>query len=283
MGKVIAFLRLTRIDHGFMTAFAVFVGAISAKAIKNVLEKNMSLVLGITVAILVEMGVFIFNDVFNINEDRINDPNKPLVRGDISLTTAKIVGSFLLVVSLILSLLISLESFLVVYIATITSMLYNIKLKKTGLGGNVIVAFNTALPFYYGSIVVGKVYDEKILIFYTIAFTTALGREIIKGIRDIAGDKKSGIKTLPVVLGARNSGIIASIFILIAVALSILPLYYVKNVIGYLIPVILADILLLFTVVTMITSPTIDNAAKHRKITLLAMFFGILGFAFSNI
>ncbi|RLF08222.1 MAG: hypothetical protein DRJ64_01500 [Thermoprotei archaeon] len=149
--------------------------------------------------------------------------------------------------------------------------------------GNVIVAFNTALPFYYGSIVVGKVYDEKILIFYTIAFTTALGREIIKGIRDIVGDKKSGVKTLPVILGARTSGIIASIFILIAVALSVLPLYYVKNVIGYLIPVILADILLLFTVVTMIISPTIDNAAKHRKITLLAMFFGILGFAFSNI
>jgi len=282
--KMLAFIKLTRIHHAIMAVLAVIAGSISSIPWIQIIDQyTKNIVLGSIVTILVEMSVFIFNDIFNLSEDIINDPDKPLVKKEISLNEAKIYGVLTLFSSIILSIFISFESFILILLAIITGMAYNITLKKTGFLGNLIVAFNTALPFYYGALLVYVFYEKKIVIFYTIAFLTALGREIIKGIRDIVGDKKAGIRTLPVILGLKKSGYIATFLIITAIILSILPLMLVKNIVGYLLFILPTDILLLYSSLSISFHPDIANASKHRKITLIAMFLGILGFAFSNI
>ncbi len=281
--KISAFIRLTRIHHAIMTVLAVIAGVISSISIKYVFHYSINILLGSIVAVLVEISVFIFNDIFNLEEDKINDPNKPLVKKEISLKEAKIYGILSLFLSIILSYLINLPSFILIIIAVSTGMAYNISLKKYGIIGNIIVAFNTALPFYYGCLLTNTLFKEEIFIFFIIAFFTSLGREIIKDIMDITGDRKAGIKSLPNTIGPKKSGYIASIFIILAVCLSYLPLKLVKNLVGYISLIIPTDIIFIYTSYSIVQNPSIKNATKLRKITLLAMFLGILGFTFSNI
>lgn len=91
-------------------------------------------------------------------------------------------------------------TFALALLSMVIAVSYNARFKQTGLPGNALVSADVTLPFIYGGVVVGKA-SWMLLIFAALAFISSLGREIVKGIVDVAGDKVNGIASVAVKLG----------------------------------------------------------------------------------
>ncbi len=272
-------LRLVRIDHGLMVAVATYAGAVSASGIRGLLDAGVAL--ASLAGLLVEAGVFAFNDLFNLEEDRVNAPDRPLVRGEVSLAEAKALGVTTIALGMIIAAFVNVWAFTLVLVAVAVSMAYNARLKKVGPLGNLIVAFATALPFIYGSIVVAKHWAAVPLrswAFFAMAFLAAYGREVIKGIRDIEGDLRAGVKTYAVLYGQATAAKVAAVPILLAVGLSFPAALWVPNFLPYLAIVLVADLALLYSAILVLVKANVHAAERARKLSLLGMGLGIAAF-----
>ncbi|MEM0344788.1 MAG: UbiA family prenyltransferase [Thermofilaceae archaeon] len=280
MGKLGAMLRLARIDHGVMAAIATLVGyALGAQGWSNM--QLLPACIAVATTLSVEIGLFVFNDIYNLEEDRINAPWRPLVRGDIGVKEAWIIGLASLVLGTALSLSLGVMPALLVIVAVASGMAYNAKLKRAGLPGNIIVAFDTALPFLFGaSIPSGFKIPRLAILLTSVAFLATLGREILKGILDMEGDRRVGVKTLAIVKGPAFAARVASLLMLAAVAASLLaiPLLPEEKLLLYASTVALTDALFTYVSFSLLLQKS-AVAARSRKLTLLAMLTGILAFA----
>ncbi len=280
MGKALAFLRLARIDHGLMTVLAALTGFL---AVGKEWVDVTRLVCGLVAALMVEVGVFAFNDVFNLEEDRVNAPNRPLVRGDLTLFEAEVFGAVALALALVLSCLTNLLCCVIIALAIATSMLYNVRLKREGFPGNLIVALNTALPFIYGAAIVERALSAKPLLYFLIAFFATLGREVLKGIRDIEGDRRVGVKTLAIVWGPKRAAYVSALFMCLAVAITPLLLPLATSWLSYILLVAITDLLFLYSSIVIVREPEVAVAERCRKMTLLGMLCGILAFMAASV
>ena len=279
--KLNAILRLARIEHGLIAAFATAVGyAVGAGSWFSV--EKIQLAVAAIVTIAVEVGLFIFNDVFNLEEDRVNAPERPLVKGEISVKEAVAVGAISLALGGVLAGALGPLALTIVLLAISTGMAYNIRMKKSGLPGNVIVALDTALPFLLGAVVAsGAKVPILAYLFTLIAFLAALGREILKGIVDLDGDRKVGIRTIAATKGEAFAAGLSSSILLAAITLSIIALAFVKEsaLLAYTALVSVTDVLFAYAAASLLMNSDKITAEKGRRITLVAMFAGTLAFA----
>jgi geranylgeranylglycerol-phosphate geranylgeranyltransferase len=146
-----------------------------------------------------------------------------------------------------------------------------------------------AIPFIFGGATIldwDKISFEGINpAIYTIAliaFVAGSGREIMKDVMDFEGDKKLGVKSFPKYIGERKSNILAGVFYIIAVILSLMPffmeeysIYYLNYY--YLILVFITDVMLLSTAIHLIVKKK-PHMKLYRKISLVAIFIGLLAF-----
>ena len=280
MGKALAFLRLARIDHGLMTVLAALTGFL---AVGKEWVDVTRLVCGLVAALMAEIGVFAFNDVFNLEEDRVNAPNRPLVRGDLTLFEAKVFGVIALALAVVLSCLTNLLCCVIIALAIATSMLYNVRLKREGFPGNLVVALNTALPFIYGAAIVERALSAKPFLYFLIAFFAMLGREVLKGIRDVEGDRRVGIKTLAIIWGPKRAAYVSALFMCLAVAITPLLLPLATSWLSYILLVAITDLLFLYSSIVIVREPEVAVAERCRKMTLLGMLCGILAFMAASV
>ncbi|WP_274475647.1 geranylgeranylglycerol-phosphate geranylgeranyltransferase [Mangrovimonas aestuarii] len=164
----------------------------------------------------------IINDIYDVDTDLINKPDKVIVGKKIREKTAynwfiafNVVG---VAVGFYLSHLVGRSNFFAIFVI-ISALLYVYAsyLKQTLLVGNIVIAALVALSL----IVVGlfellPVINEqnqstqftffKIILDYAIfAFIINLIREIVKDTEDVDGDHRAGMNTLPIVLGRERA------------------------------------------------------------------------------
>ncbi len=286
MASVKAYVKLSRLEHGLMVALAVFTGAFAVEEMGVFsIGKIIKLVLGMVSGVLVEAGIFAFNDYFNVEEDRINAPDRPLVTGELSLREAFLFGFLTLSAGVLINALINLYALVLVALTAFIGMLYNAYFKKSGIFGNFLVAYSTALPFVYGALVLGYFPEVplNVILFSAVAFFAALGREIVKGIRDIEGDRKADVRTLAIIAGSQTAATLASLLFITAVILSIYLHFFVKNPLLYLALLAPTDLIFLYSAYSIVEKPTIENADSLRKKTLIGMALGIMSFFLSSL
>jgi len=153
----------------------------------------------------------IINDIFDVDSDRINNRKRPLATGGISLKSAYILYSLLIVIAICLASFVSYKTntwwLLFIEIATIYALyLYAKRLKGIAIIGNVLVSSLVSLSFLIVVLIELPVQLDHIslnwILFYGIfAFWTNLNREIIKDLQDIKGDYFKKYNTLPIILG----------------------------------------------------------------------------------
>ncbi len=221
--------------------------------------------------LLVTSGGNIINDVVDIETDRVNHPERPLVTGRISVKSAETAATASFLAALLISgAFISLLALAVVALAEVFLILYEFKTKKLGFSGNVMISILVGLIFVFGGIAVHSVRSMAIL--FVMASLANLSREIIKDIQDMSGDIDR--KTLPKIYGVKISAGIATIAVLIAVVLSYMPYYLGIFRIYYLLPVAISDALFIFSV-----SMIIQHPDTSQKISKIAMIVGLASFA----
>jgi geranylgeranylglycerol-phosphate geranylgeranyltransferase len=273
MGKLMGFLRLTRPLNCLMMGFAVIVGA----SLVSPLNFTINLLLGFVTSFSLTAASMAINDFYDRKIDAINEPNRPIPRGDVSPKEALIFALVLSIIGLIAAFKTNLPSLLVAVIAWIISLTYITEGKGTGLPGNFLVSATVVTPFIYGGLTVGRI-ETSTLLFVAIAFLSNTGREVTKGIVDVEGDRSHNIKTIAVTYGERTAATAATVFSLLAVCLSPLPWLWGLVSDLFLPPVILTDIGMLVSSILLLRNYSRKNAKRIKNLSLIWFTTGLVAF-----
>jgi len=167
-----------------------------------------------------------FNDLVDINVDRINHPDRPLVRGEINKETALRLALILTIMALAISALVNIA----VFVSTVTAIallaFYNFKAKHIPIMGNMIVATLGGLTFLTGGLAIDSVLTFTLpgpVIPAVFAFMFHLAREIVKDVEDIEGDRIHGVNSLPQMVGVSRALLTALTVFFIFSILSFVP------------------------------------------------------------
>ncbi|MBH59090.1 MAG: hypothetical protein CMO19_01570 [Thaumarchaeota archaeon] len=274
-----ALLSLIRPINSFMIGLAVIVGI--AIGSPDMLFSRLS-VYGFLTGFSISSYSMIINDVYDIEIDKVNQPERPLAKQIISVNSALSLSLILLLIGLTCSLFISNYNLIITVIFSFLSWFYNIWGKKQGLIGNSIVASSMSIPFIFGGIITGNI-SLLVWSISLIAFLSGMGREIIKTIADVEGDKTKGIRSVSIQFGSRNAMIIACGFILVSIIISFIPIYFNLIQIYYIPLLILTDLILLYSVLMLSRNYSKSESLKIKKFILYAMLFGLITFLANSI
>jgi len=218
-------LRLVRVGNLAVSFVGTLVGGLVARGSGFLAPLSFwaaVILAGISTALITAAGN-VLNDVLDVEGDRTNHPDRPLVTGAVSIDTARglVVGLFMagLIVVLPVIALYPLVG-LILGLAVAAILGYEFLLKARGFVGNMVVAFLTAMVFLYGGAAGGNA--ALLLPFAGMAFLATLSREVIKDMEDIRGDV--GRTTLPMAYGVPFAARVAQVAVLAAVVLSAVPL-----------------------------------------------------------
>jgi geranylgeranylglycerol-phosphate geranylgeranyltransferase len=220
-------LRLVRVGNLGVSFVGTIVGGLAARGAGVALSAELWLFVLLAAAstALVTAGGNVLNDVLDLDGDRVNHPDRPLVTGAISLGTARILAIGLFVAGIEVAIPVVLKEpllGLILAIAVGSLLGYEFRLKARGFVGNLTVALLTGLVFLYGGAAVGNA--VVMAPFAAMAFLATLSREVIKDVEDMAGDV--GRATLPMTHGVPTASGVARASVGAAIALSFVPLVW---------------------------------------------------------
>jgi geranylgeranylglycerol-phosphate geranylgeranyltransferase len=216
------------------------------------------------------------NDILDIEIDAINNPARPIPSGRVSKTEAAAFAAVTLVIGLLLAFMLSTLNLLIASFSVAMMLYYNRFGKKTGLPGNAVVSASLAIPFIFGG-AIGDV-NMTLLMFALLAFLAGMGREIIKGMADVVGDSKRGVRTLAVAKGLNVASKGGALFLALAVLLSTIPIAF--GMVSWLyIPIVLVcDAGFLYSSYSIVRDPSPQNAIRSKNQALVWMLLGLIAF-----
>ncbi len=271
MNTIKSFIILSRPVNVIIAFITIFIAA----GITGPLVPFVNVLLAAICVMFITIGANVINDYYDIEIDKINKPNRPLPSGKLSTKQALIYTIIVFVISGIIASFLSLEMFFVASISCLLLFLYSYKFKRTILWGNFIVSLISGMAFIFGGMAVGRA--EAALFPAVFAFLFHFGREILKDIQDIEGDKNQGIVTFPIKYGTRNSIILVLIIFIILILVTIIP--YILHVYGFyylLIVVTGVHTVLVYVLISSWNKPKADNFGRLSTILKIDMLIGLL-------
>lgn len=214
------------------------------------------------------------NDWFDREIDRVNKPYRPLPSGAVSLRVAVWLSIGLYVSALTLATLIDWSYAALAGVMAVLSLLYNGWLKRHGLLGNVAVSLTAAAVFLFGGLCGAK--PLFALIPAVFAFLFHLGREIVKDMEDVAGDRAGGVASLPIRYGVSVARNTASGVFLVLIAFTFLPVYQGWFATPYLGVVLLVDLIVLYALYTLSRDSSPENAGRVGRLLKADMALGLV-------
>jgi len=270
--------RLARIVNSAMVGLTVVVAAVIVYGVLGASPDPGVLALAFVTATAIAASAMILNDIVDVEIDRVNAPWRPLVRGAISTRAAWACFAASTLIGLAAAAATGAETLVLAAAAWALGVVYDLWGKKSGLPGNVMVAFATSMPFLY-AMALARCFCSDVAIFWAIVFLTVLAREIAKDIADVEGDKLAGARTLPVIAGPRRAAATAAVLYLAAVALSPIPALSGRvNVLVYAALVAAVDALLVYESLRLLRDHSKEAVLRHKRNVLLAMLLGLLAF-----
>ena len=274
------FLILVRIPNCIMIGLAVLVAETIGL---GTLPSPSEAVFGFLTAFLLLAGTMVFNDIKDVEVDRVNSPDRPIPAGKVTIRQAYGLSIIFSALALVSSLVLGILTFLTALVALALMAYYNTRGKRTGLLGNAVVSFNVALPFFFGGLAVNSL-RPLLFIFFLLAFLANTAREVAKGITDVAGDSSRGIMTIAVTQGPKRAAQVAATFFVVAVLLSFLaPVFDQKVSLFYYPGVALADLGFLYSSYQLIHDPTATTVRRVKSQVLVWMLLGLVGFFMGGI
>ncbi len=277
MNKSYAVLKISRPGNFTITFIAVVIAAL----ISTDNPEFTTILLGaLSISFACSAGNII-NDIYDLEIDRINRPNRVLPSGMLSVDTAKILYGLFLTISIGLSGCNGLKSVLFVIIVNATLYFYSVRLKHIPLLGNFIVSLLTFSALIYGAMIAGNVYAG--IIPGVFAFFTNFIREIIKDIEDVKGDEANNINTFPNLYGINKSIILIHIITINLILLTTVPFLLKIYKIEYFILVMpVVNGLFVYMLRSIREDKTPGNLHKLSGLVKLNMIIGIIAIYLGN-
>lgn len=223
--------------------------------------------------LLVAASGYVINDIFDVETDQINKPEKVIVGTHLTDNAAFNFYKLLCFLSVVgagaLAYFGGNTKFASIpFMVLVLLYLYAQNFKSMALVGNIIIGICAALPVLLIAMYDFKIneYDSNVVVmltrgiglsavFYAVfAFLTTVIREIIKDMEDKEGDESTGSRTLPIVLGVKASKWVVLLFQILTVALlSIvsvyfytihLPVFMMVSIVVLIVPVLIQSIVM---------------------------------------
>lgn len=262
------YFQLFRMGNCIMGIIGVMIASFMAVG-TGIVDHWQNLIISAVLVFMFIAGGNALNDSIDYEIDKSSHPERPVPSGRMTPTQARNVGLAMLFGSVAVSFLTwDIACILVVVIACVLMVAYEMFLKQRGFIGNVTIAVMTGMLFIMGAAVIGDPMAN--LIVALMAMLVSIGREISKDIEDKDGDV--GRFTLPMKLGDRKAAAIACLFYLLGPVLSIQPL--LADTYGPLyLTVIIADLCFLYCAAMVFSDPH-----KAQKTAKIGMMFGLVAF-----
>ena len=281
MSKIVGLVRLLRPINCSMMGLAVLIGGLITYDALLPLGRSL---LGFITAFTLTGASMIANDYWDRSVDAVNAPERPIPSGLVSVKEALSYAILLIAIGLLSALTANLTCFMIAIISLAISLVYNMKGKQMGLMGNFMVSACIAAPLLYGGFVY-KGLDVNLeglgllLFFDSMVFLSNTGREVIKGIVDVEGDRVRNVQTIAIRFSPRIAAIVAILFYLSAVGLSVFPWLYRTVSWLYLPLVVVSDLGFIASSFTLWMDYSKENAERVKNMVLLWMIIGLLAFA----
>ncbi len=272
-GRPQAYLELFRLGNCVMAALGALLAAVICAGINTAPDFAVKIALSMAVVVSFTAAGNSLNDYYDRETDKVAHPERPIPSGKVHPGTARVLSIVLFCVSVALSLPVGPWSVAIVLASIAIMVGYERYLKAEGLAGNLAISWLTGALFLFGGAAVGRLGLAWLLA--ALAFLATLGREIVKDIQDIEGDRGSR-RTLPMRMGVKRAGYTGSAAFITAVALS--PLAYLQGRLSvWYVPVVaIADGIFIYCALVHFRNP--ENGQKVAKlgmlVALLAFFLG---------
>lgn len=168
----------------------------------------VAILLSVATYICISAAGNVINDIYDLEIDKVNRPDRPLPSGQVTVRQAKILTGFLVILGLVFSVLtvpisaIGVWTLALAALFALVGLAYAAKGKVMGIWGNFAVAVSFAIGLFYGALIVFPIIPIVIFVYFITAASVLQGREAIKGIEDVEGDALRDVQTI-----ARKYGI----------------------------------------------------------------------------
>jgi len=180
----------------------------------------------ILVVSLTMIGLNSVNNLSDVDIDRINKPERPLVTGKMKRKNAARLGVAAFIVGLLIAASINLVAAMLATVAIIAAVTYSVKpfrFKRVLLGPNIIGAFIYAIFPYL--LVWNEVGGELSIIFILFFGGLIFSMAPIKDIEDLKGIKRFGIKSIASLIGVKKTmGLVICLLFFLNLAMLVLEL-----------------------------------------------------------
>jgi len=269
-----ASLELVRTHNCVLAGLAVLVGMIVAVASRDIPRPQA--VFAFAVAVLICGGGNAINDYCDRKIDAINRPERPIPSGRLKASHALVIGRSLFMMGVLLAIPLGAPCVTLAILNSMVLAFYAAELKRLGLVGNLTVGYLVGSTFLFGGLAVKKL--QAVSILAAMAALSTVGRELIKDIEDMRGDRRIGLKTFPLSHGTRATAALAIVFIAAAIALS--PLPYLLKLFGeiYLALVMISALIFIWAATIVAGSQKPKVAGRASLACKVGMGIGLIAF-----
>ncbi len=294
------YLAILRPNNILLTLFTqgVFMIAASRTSYFNIDWSNIiwpeSLLIILTCC-LTAAGGYIINDLFDVETDHVNRPNKRILKRDISHKAAIVYYIILTALGQICGYYAGLGIGLFASAIAVLLYFYSSDLKAMGLPGNSLIAFMSGSVIYIASRGIHEINSAYFAEYAFLAFLLTMARELVKDAEDVEGDKEQGCETFPILHGTRKTNILSNVILALIVIflvtaaylLSIEPFFNVKSTIeiqSFIYPAFLLLALVPMILKSMWMIGKANNKRDYKKISKwlkMTMLIGLISVLFS--
>lgn len=269
--KLKYFYQISRPSNVLISFLSIWIGALVAGGLYPLVH----VVLAAISASLITIGANVINDYFDIDIDRINKPNRPLPTGRLTRRDALVYFSITYLLAWLLAVWINFWMFMIAFIFSIILVFYSQSLKRRILIGNFTVSFTTGMAFIYAGLAIDRISGAVFPALF--AFFFHFGREVIKDLQDVEGDRALGARTFAIRYGTEKALVFSAFLFILLIVLTIIP--YILDIYGFwylLIVLIGVHPVLIFVIIRSWQSPTPLMLGKMCNLLKLDMLVGLL-------
>jgi 4-hydroxybenzoate polyprenyltransferase len=175
--RINSILKLLRPSHYIKNLFVLLPLFFSAQITNNSLLGNS--LLAFVSFCLIASSVYVFNDIYDLDEDRIHPAKKtrPIASGAISIPLAIILDLILSMSGLVLAYLVNYDLLFVLVAYKLINILYTLVFKKIAILDIMVLSLGFVLRLYAGSVSTGIKLSEWIIIMtFLLSMLIVLGK-----------------------------------------------------------------------------------------------------------
>jgi len=183
--------------------------------------------------------------------------------------------AMLTLVGWLLSFWLGMQLFAIASAVIVGLFLYSTYLKSTVVWGNLMVSALAASAFPYGAVgasgIVGRAWLPA-----SFAFLFHFGREILKDMEDVTGDRRRGVATLALRIGPKGACVVSTALFVVLMGVTLAPWVLGMYGVAYLVVIGLLDALLVLVAVKMIRGGGHLTDQRLSQTLTVGMFMGLL-------